>query len=49
LKGFEVVTEKGGVREETHHKDASDVYASDIITDEFSVQETLLISERRMA
>jgi hypothetical protein len=44
LKGFEVVTERREGFVKKHIKDVIvDVYACDIITDEFSVQETLLI------
>jgi hypothetical protein len=42
LKGFEVVTENEKEFRNTS-RTIVDVYACDIITDEFSVQETLLI------
>lgn len=46
LKGFEVVTVNEQEFVEKHIKDVIvDVYACDIITDEFSVQETLLIPQ----
>jgi hypothetical protein len=48
LKGFEVVTENGKEFVKKHIKDVIvDVYACDIITDEFSVQETLLIPQSK--
>jgi hypothetical protein len=47
LKGLKSSPRMERIREETHQDVIVDVYACDIITDEFSVQETLLIPQSK--